>query len=296
MKPTKTDVTLSIGEVSKLVGVSPGMLRTWESEGLFMPGRTIGGHRLFRSNDIRRLRRVAKLFFEDKLNPAAIRRELGPVADNSADLNAVDSSLGEKLRSIRTRQSLTLTATAAKSGLSASFISSLERGNTGVSVEALFRLCEAIGTTLPSLRATDEDLNTQKHFVPQSKRNRFITDDGLLTIEDLIPKPARMEAQISLIAPGKGSDGVFSHKGQEFLLILEGQLSFWLEPGDFYALKTGDTLYLHSHLEHSWKNEGATATRVLWVNAALPADKESASEVAQMNVNLTPVSNEPPLR
>lgn len=276
MKPTKSDVTLSISEVSDLVGVSAGILRTWEREGLIAPDRTSGGHRVFRNQHVRRLKRIAKLYFEDKLNPAAIRRILGP-AGQPGVRDHVDAALGEKLRSIRLARKLTLNETSERSGLSPSFISALERGNTGVSLEALFRLAEALGTTIPSLRSAAEEVATQFHFVPGDGRLTYVSDDGRLTIQDIIPKPAKMEASITTIAPNAGSDGAYSHRGQEFVLVLEGELSFWLEPGEFFAMKAGDTLYFQSSLEHTWKNESDSPTRVLWVNAHVPPESEAGA-------------------
>ena len=260
-----------------MLDVSPGMLRTWEREGLVAPDRTKGSHRIYRDTHIKRLRKIATLYFGERLNPAAIRRELGPVSAPSVQKNYVDANLGMKLRSLRQRKKLTLADLSAKSDLSQSFISALERGNTGVSVEALFRLAEALGTTLPTLKGKEGPV-ANRRFVPENKRQQFVTDDRSLIAEDLITKPAGMEATMAHIAPGADSDGVFSHKGQEFLYILAGQLSFWLEPDEFYNLKAGDALYLHSHLKHSWKNEGSTTTSVLWVNSALPRNTESLSE------------------
>jgi len=287
MKPTKNDITMSIGEVAKLLNISPGMLRTWENEGLVAPDRSQGAHRVYSNRDLQRLRKVAKLYLEEKLNPAAIRRELGPIAPSPARQNPVDARLGEKLRQIRGARGMTLIETSKKSGLSPSFISALERGNTGVSIEALFRLAEALGTTLLTLNS-DSVANitappAQRHFVPANRRKKFVTEDRTLVIEDIIAKPSGMEAQISTIAPGTDSNGVFSHKGQEFVHVLEGSLSLWLEPEEFYLLKPGDTLYFHSHLKHYWKNESDKPTRVLWVNVALPKQSES-SEPAEFEL------------
>jgi len=267
--PAKSDIALSIGEVSRLISVPPGVLRSWEREALILPDRTEGGHRIYRNHHLRRLRKIARLYFVEKLNPTAIRRELGPEKERRAG-NFVDWALGQKLRSIRKKKGMTLNQTAGKSGLSASFISALERGNTGVSLEALFRLSEALGTTIPSLKGLEETGTATSHFVKADERQRFETDDGLIVIEDLIPKPAGMEAQISTFEVGAESDGEYSHRGQEFLIVLEGQLAFWLEPGTRHDLLPGDVMYLHSHLKHRWRNEGPTPTRVLWVNAALP--------------------------
>ena len=270
MNSPEARISLSIGEVSRLIGVSPGILRTWEREALVIPNRTRGGHRIYGERHLRRLRKVARLYCDEKLNPAAIRRELGEAERPEKTDRYVDVQLGENLRSIRKRRNLTLSRASEKSGLSPSFISALERGNTGVSVNSLFRLAEALGTTLPTLSTNDLD-GGKHHFVPAGERRRFVTDDESLLIEDVIFKPAGMEAEIAHIAPGRDSDGFYSHRGQEFLFILSGELSFWLDPDEFYAMKTGDALYLHSHRPHRWANECRERTSVLWVNAALPA-------------------------
>ena len=269
MSSPDSRISLSIGEVSRLLGVSPGILRSWEREALVIPNRTRGGHRVYGDWHLRRLRKVARLYCDEKLNPAAIRREIGEAERPERTDRHVDGQLGANLRSTRKRRNMTLSQASEKSGLSPSFISALERGNTGVSVNSLFRLAEALGTTLPTLTTNDLD-GGKHHFVPAGRRRRFVTDDETLLIEDVVFKPAGMEAEIAHIAPGRDSDGFYSHRGQEFLFVLSGELSFWLGPDEFYAMKTGDALYLHSHRPHRWANESREWTSVLWVNAALP--------------------------
>ena len=277
MSSSASRISLSIGEVSRLLGVSPGILRSWEREALVIPNRTPGGHRVYGDRHLRRLRKVARLYCDEKLNPAAIRREIGEAERAERTDRYVDGQLGANLRSTRKRRNMTLSQVSEKSGLSPSFISALERGNTGVSVNSLFRLAEAIGTTLPTLTTNDLD-GGKHHFVPAGHRRRFVTDDESLLIEDVIFKPAGMEAEIAHIAPGRDSDGFYSHRGQEFLFILTGELSFWLGPDEFYAMKTGDALYLHSHRPHRWANESRERTSVLWVNAALPGGVQPEPE------------------
>ena len=277
MSSSESRISLSIGEVSRLLGVSPGILRSWEREALVIPNRTRGGHRVYGERHLRRLRKVARLYCDEKLNPAAIRREVGEAERAERTDRYVDGRLGANLRSTRKRRNMTLSQASEKSGLSPSFISALERGNTGVSVNSLFRLAEAIGTTLPTLTTNDLD-GGKHHFVPADRRRRFVTDDESLLIEDIIFKPAGMEAEIAHIAPGRDSDGFYSHRGQEFLFILTGELSFWLGPDEFYAMKTGDALYLHSHRPHRWANESRERTSVLWVNAALPGGVQPEPE------------------
>ena len=61
-------------------------------------------------------------------------------------------------------------------------------------------------------------------------------------------------------------------------MFYQASCPLWLEPDEYYELKAGDTLYFHSHLKHSWKNDSQNKTTVLWVNAFLPEHAEVKSE------------------
>jgi DNA-binding transcriptional MerR regulator len=120
---------LSIGEVASLTGVSRAVLRLWERERLISPRRSPGGHRLYSADDLGRLRQIALLRRLDRLNAAAIRRELGTA--ESADAPEPDEgepALGPRLRALRVERGWSLAEVAAKAGLSVSFLSAVERG------------------------------------------------------------------------------------------------------------------------------------------------------------------------
>ena len=145
------EVTLSIGEVAAAVGVPAGMLRRWGREGLLAPPRSRGGHRTFRAADVARAHRIAELR-EEGLNAAAIERELGSIERGDSHAGPTGGRrLGRKLRALRERKGWTLKTVADDAAVSLSFLSALERGQTGYSMENLFRLAEALGTTLPEL-------------------------------------------------------------------------------------------------------------------------------------------------
>jgi DNA-binding transcriptional MerR regulator len=69
----------TIGEVSRLTGVRPHVLRYWEEEGkLLKPGRRRSRHRLYRPADIQLIFEIKRLREEEKLSLAAMRRQLHP--------------------------------------------------------------------------------------------------------------------------------------------------------------------------------------------------------------------------
>jgi len=73
--PLKTFYT--IGEVSRITGVRPHVLRYWETQGkIIRPFRKSSRHRLYRAADIQLIFEIKRLRDEEKLTLAAMRRQL----------------------------------------------------------------------------------------------------------------------------------------------------------------------------------------------------------------------------
>lgn len=265
LEAVDSDLLYSIGEVARLTGVSRGLLRLWEREGLISPRRTPGGHRFYIGEDLARLRRIAHLRNVERLNTAAIRRELG-IAEKpvTSEASAYELNLGSRLRALRIRQGLSLATVAERTGLSTSFLSAVERGQSSISLGNLFKLADAYGTTVPGLHP--EYKRNQRKMLHPEERPRFVANHGLVVIEDLITRPGALEAQRIDIQPGGGSEESYSHPGEEFIYVLSGQLTFWIDESELYLLQTGDSLYFLSTQLHRWRNEGDTPTTTLWIN------------------------------
>ena len=79
--------------------------------------------------------------------------------------------LGEKLRTVRSQQGLTLTALASASGLTKGFISQLESGRSSPSLASLAKLAEALGTTPADLISESTDEHMQGTQTPEAHRS-----------------------------------------------------------------------------------------------------------------------------
>jgi DNA-binding transcriptional MerR regulator len=67
----------TIGEVSRLTGVQPHVLRYWEDPGkLLRPSRRHSRHRVYRPADIQLVFEIKRLREEEKLSLTAMRRQL----------------------------------------------------------------------------------------------------------------------------------------------------------------------------------------------------------------------------
>ena len=66
-----------IGEVAKIVGVKPYVLRYWETEfSILKPGKTPSRHRLYRRRDVEMLLEIKTLLYEDGFTIAGAKKKL----------------------------------------------------------------------------------------------------------------------------------------------------------------------------------------------------------------------------
>jgi len=66
-----------IGEVARIVGVKPYVLRYWETEfTILRPGKTPSHHRLYRRRDVETLLEIKKLLYEEGFTIAGAKKKL----------------------------------------------------------------------------------------------------------------------------------------------------------------------------------------------------------------------------
>src|SRR5580704_2300428 len=137
-----------IGDVARKVGMSPSVIRSWESLGLARPRRTESKYRLYTADDVKLLKRARFLRKVRGLNAAAIvqllKREgkVRPVADGNA------GAIGGHLRQLRSRRRLSLAQVAQAVGISVGFLSALERSQMSGSVGTLRKLARFYKTNI----------------------------------------------------------------------------------------------------------------------------------------------------
>ena len=252
---------LKIGDVARRVGVSPSVIRSWESLGLTRPRRTESKYRLYSADDVKLLKRVRFLRKVRGLNAAAIvellRREgrVRPAADGSA------GAIGSHLRQLRAKRRLSLAQVARTVGISVGFLSALERSQMSGSVGTLRKLARFYKTNI--LDFFDATGASSRQVQPEQRK---VLEAGAgVRMELLAWGNTVMEPHLFRVAPEAGSGDSYTHEGEEFLYVLRGELVITLEKKE-YRLKAGDSFYFESATPHHWKNPGRAETCVLWVN------------------------------
>jgi DNA-binding transcriptional MerR regulator len=267
---TEAATRYSIGEVARMVGISPSTLRAWEQYGLLRSARTSKGWRRYDTGDVARAREVHRLREVEGLAMHAILRRLrnGPARVRArprqsapgAPSPAID--LGARLRERRLEQTMSLRALAVAATVSPSLVSGVERGVVQPSVASLQKLSSALGTSVtalvgtpaPACRPLGGEVTPLDLPIPGVR------------IEDLSGTAQLLEPQRFIVEPGHGSGGEYSHQGEEFLYVIDGTLSITLDGAEQFDVEAGTSLCFESTRRHRWWNPGSVVTRVLWIN------------------------------
>ncbi|EGF30073.1 Transcriptional regulator, MerR family [Oxalobacteraceae bacterium IMCC9480] len=182
----------------------------------------------------------------------------------SGTTTAAPATLGLRLRHARLVAGLTLLQLAQKAGCSESLISKIERSLATPSLTMLHRLAVALDTNIGILTSTDgpPDSPIIRHD------ERPVLKAGGIALERLVlPKRGGLlQANIHVVSPGEGSDGLIEHSGEEVGYVLEGTLELTLGETR-YELGPGDAFAFPSHVPHGYRNTGDDVARVLWVNS-----------------------------
>lgn len=173
---------------------------------------------------------------------------------------------GEHLRLIRQARGQTLKDVAQKTGFTQAYLSQVERGRTMPSLASLKRIATGYAVSLVELFA-DQEANDDEIVLRRADRRRLLFGSGDVVKELLVAKQSgkRMEPLQVIIRPGAGSRGLYDHAGEEFGLVLSGELEITVEDR-VHHLQTGDSFYFASTRRHGFRNPSRRyLTTVLWV-------------------------------
>ncbi len=252
---------LKIGDVARRVGVSPSVIRSWESLGLTRPQRTESRYRLYTAEDVKLLKRARFLRKVRGMNAAAIVQMLKREGKVRPAAEGNPGGIGKHLRQLRAQRRLSLAQVAKAVGISVGFLSALERSQMSGSVGTLRKLARFYKTNI--LDFFDASGASARQVKPADRK---VLEAGAgVRMELLAWGNTVMEPHLFRISPEAGSGDPYTHEGEEFIYVLRGDLEIAVN-GDEYRLKPGDSFYFESATPHRWKNPGRKETWVLWVN------------------------------
>lgn len=172
------------------------------------------------------------------------------------DFDEVLAAVGPRLRELRLRRGITLTALAESTGIAISTLSRLESGQRKPGLELLLPLAQAYRTPLDELIGSSPGLDPRVHLRPT-------THNGM-TVVPLTRKPGGLQAYKQVLPAGlTGPDPEpKSHEGYHWLYVLNGRLRIVLGDQDF-VLDSGEVAEFDTHLPHWFGNADERSVEIL---------------------------------
>lgn len=194
---------------------------------------------------------------------------------------STSTAIGAKVKLLRIGKEMTIKQLSEACGLSVGFLSQFERGISSIAIDSLETIANVLEVPLSELfmeteseNRTEEPEDPVMHgveLVPSqasAQMYQYIlkqphTDYGLLPrLYTLLP-----------LAEDEEIPEMYSHKGEEFLFVLEGTVTLYLEDRK-YVMYPGDSIHFNSSKRHNWTNKTSKIARILTVNSPNPLKKK----------------------
>jgi transcriptional regulator with XRE-family HTH domain len=177
------------------------------------------------------------------------------------------AEIPEKLRALRRSKRMTLKEVADQAGCTSAYISQLEKGRANPSIATLKKIASVFNVRIVDF-FLEEEGDQDDVVVRKDQRMAMGFNRGSAMIESLVKhnESRRMQPLYNVIKPGGSSNGEYSHEGEEFGLVLSGELEL-IVADQVYHLKEGDSFYFPSIKSHGFYNRGDEEAVVIWVNS-----------------------------
>jgi transcriptional regulator with XRE-family HTH domain len=179
--------------------------------------------------------------------------------------------LGKKIKDIRSNLGITLEEASQRTGLARSTLSKIENEQISPTFQAMQKLAVGLQIDMPQLFEPPQsqiatgrrDLTLKgqgkPHPTPTYEHELLATQ---LTRKKMMPFKSRIRSR----SIEEFGDWV-KHDGEEFLLILEGEVTLFTEFYEPLNLSEGDSVYYDANMGHMLTSVSEKDALILWVTA-----------------------------
>ena len=170
-------------------------------------------------------------------------------------------NIGKRIRQLRVRNGLTQEELASRCELTKGFVSQLENDLATPSLPALMDIVEALGTSMSAFFSEEEEPK-----IVFGEEDFFTDEREGTTVSWVVPdaQKNRMEPIVLTIQPHRSSRSLGPHEGEEFGLVLSGNVSL-VNGGKKHRIRKGETFYIRGEQEHYLQNDRSAPAKILWI-------------------------------
>jgi transcriptional regulator with XRE-family HTH domain len=168
------------------------------------------------------------------------------------------AEVGPRLRRLRVRRGVTLTALAAQTGISKSTLSRLETGRRKPSLELLLPLAAAHHLPLDELVGAPRVGDPRVRLAPRTRNGRLVYP---------LTQPSSGMAVWKVVIPPERERRLRTHAGHEWLYVLSGEMRLILGEHDI-TMRAGEVAEFDTRLPHWFGPAGSEPVEILSVHGS----------------------------
>ena len=178
-------------------------------------------------------------------------------------------AIGRKIRELRMQRGMKLKELSQRVGVTASFLSQVERGVAVPSISSLKKISDAFGISITSFFG-DDDKEEQKlagEFSPVVKKGqRKILHPTPGVTYHLLTRnlQGKIEFLLAIYEAGASTGSApYTHRGEECALVLKGRLEIEIGSST-YLLEKDDSISFSCEIPHRIRNAGKGSAVSIW--------------------------------
>jgi len=194
------------------------------------------------------------------------------ISTDQSSENIAPIKLGERLKEIRRGLGLTLEEASQKTGLARSTLSKIENEQISPTFQAMQKLTNGLDINIPQLFATPKKVNTTgRRDITRNELGKAhptsTYEHELLATQLSNKKMMPFKSLVRARSFDDYSDWI-RHDGEEFLLVIKGEITFFSEYYEPVNLSEGDSVYYDANMGHMLASVSEDDALILWVTAS----------------------------
>lgn len=180
----------------------------------------------------------------------------------------INRVIAKNLKRLRNQTGMSLTELAQKAGVSKGMLSQVENGTTNPTINTIWKICTALD--IPYTMLLEEEKTPQASLVHRADITGQASDDGHFRIYSYFPQSSKHTFELFQMELDPHSKYValgHSQQSDEFLMILEGEMTLVLDEDDAYPMKQDDTINFEAtDRKHTYINNSDHMVKTIIIN------------------------------
>lgn len=179
------------------------------------------------------------------------------------------ASLGSRLKRIRQQKELTIQQVSDRGGIASSTISKIENDHLSPTFDIIQRLAIGLDIDLAQVFGNEISGNSGgRRSVTRSHQGDFVETKEY--VYEALSTELRAKKMFPLKATIRAREleefgGWVRHEGEEFLIVVSGEVRVYTEYYEPVDLTIGDSIYLDSQMGHACVSISPEDAQVVWV-------------------------------